>query len=182
MAFSLDINFLFKTYYSDNPELELIVTTHSEMVAKKALEIAREKNLYLDPRDIYAASMLHDIGVVKCNAPGIFARGNLPYLLHGIEGEKILKNHGLFTYAGVCSNHTGAGITKEEIIKRGLPLPAKDFIAQNLLEELICYSDKFYSKGRDLRKEKSLEEVEKEMKKFGEGPWERFKKMHIKFS
>ena len=181
MSRGFDINWLFNKYYGNNPELKRIVMTHSEMVAQKALRIAEEKNLDLDYRDIYCSAMLHDIGVVKCNAPDIFARGDLPYILHGIEGEKILNSHGLFTYAGVCSHHTVAGISKEEIIENNMPLPEKDFIPNTLLEELICYADKFYSKSHDLKKEKSLTEVINNISKFGEESLKRFNALHAKF-
>lgn len=182
MAFISDINGIFNKYYQDNPELKEIVKGHSERVAQKALCIAKDKNLDLDPRDIYSAAMLHDIGVVKCNAPDIFARGDSNYLLHGIEGEKILLSHGLLTYAGVCSHHTGAGITKEEIIKNNLPLPHIDLLPRNLLEELICYADKFYSKSGDIHREKSLDQVIKSISKYGNDSLLRFMSLHAKFS
>ena len=182
MASLSDINWLFDIYYHDNPELCDIVKGHSEKVAQKALFIAKEKNLDLDPKDIYCASMLHDIGVVKCKAPDIFARGDSHYLCHGIEGEKILLSHGLLTYAGVCSRHTGTGITKDEILKKNLPLPTEDFLPQNLLEELICYADKFFSKSKDINREKTTEEVIRNISKFGNGSLKRFLSLHSKFS
>lgn len=177
-----DINWLFYKYYSDNPELKRIVTIHSAMVAKKALEIKHKKNLPLCNRDIYCAAMLHDIGVVKCNAPGIFAHGSLPYLQHGIEGEKILKENGLEKYAKVCSTHTGAGITAENIRKNSLPLPEKDFLPSSLLEKLICYADKFFSKSDNLMQEKNLEDIKNQMITFGEDSYKRFMQLHKLFS
>lgn len=181
MRGSFDINWLFFKYYSNNPELRKIVIIHSEMVAKKALQIKRIKNLPLDSKDIYCAAMLHDIGVVKCNAPSIGAHGTLNYLRHGIEGKKILESHGLSQYANICSTHTGAGITEEEIKNGNLDLPAGNYLPKTLLEKLICYADKFYSKSNDLTKEKSLDDVMTQMKKFGEGPYKRFMEMHKLF-
>lgn len=176
-----DINWLFYHYYGDNPALRRIVTIHSEQVAKKALNIAREKKLPLDPKDIYIAALLHDIGVVKCKAEDIHAFGNHPYLQHGIEGRKILEKHGLHKYANICVTHTGAGITAKEIKKNNLPLPEKDMLPTTLLEKLICYADKFYSKSHDLTKEKTIEEVISQMKKYGADSLDRFMALHSIF-
>lgn len=173
-----DINWLYYHHYHDNPELRRIVTIHSEQVAKKALEICRRKNLPLNHHDVYLAAMLHDIGVVKCNAPSIHARGSLPYICHGVEGKKILEKAGLYKYAKVCERHTGAGLSVEDIQNRRLPLPPHDMIPHSLLEKLICYSDKFFSKSKDLKKEKSLEEVIEQMKKFGDSSYQRFLELH----
>ncbi|MCH5235703.1 MAG: HD domain-containing protein [Muribaculaceae bacterium] len=182
MSKIVDINWLYLKYYSDNPQLRRIVTVHSKQVAKKALEIAAKKNLPLDFKDIYVAAMLHDIGVVRCKANDIHAFGDLPYLQHGIEGKKILEGHGLYKFANICVTHTGAGISAAEIRKNNLPLPEKDMIPKTLLEKLICYADKFYSKSHDLTKEKSIEEVINQMKKFGEGPYKRFMEIHSLFN
>lgn len=182
MSKHLDINFLFHKYYSDNPELRRIVTTHSAMVAKKALEICRNKNLPLDHKLVFSAAMVHDIGVVNCNAPEIHAHGKQPYILHGLEGKKILQRHGLKHLANVCTNHTGAGITAKEIEDKNLPLPHQDFLPKNLLEKLICYADKFYSKSHDLTKEKTIEEISAQMKRHGEESYKRFMELHSIFT
>ncbi|MCH5224543.1 MAG: phosphohydrolase [Muribaculaceae bacterium] len=177
----LDINWLYFKNYSDNPELRRIVIRHSELVTKKALEINRLKGLGLDPKEIYIAGMVHDIGVVKCYAPDIHARGNLPYLLHGLEGSKMLHATGLSKYSKICLTHTGAGITADEIKEKNLPLPVKDLLPESLLEKLICYVDKFYSKSHDLEREKSVEEIEEQMKKFGQESLKRFRQLHEQF-
>ena len=177
-----DINWLFKKYYGDNPLLKEIVTIHSENVAKKALRICQDKNLDLDPKDVYCAAMLHDIGVVKCKAPSIHARGELPYIQHGIEGKKILEENGLDAYARVCETHTGSGLSANDIIANNLPLPEKDMLPETLLEKLICYADKFYSKGNDLNHEKTIDEIINQMQKFGDETLQRFMALHKLFS
>lgn len=182
MSIVSDINWLFNKYYSDNPELLRIVRVHSEQVAKKALTICKEKNLPLNPIDVYCGAMLHDIGVVKCNAPGIHAYGNLPYLQHGLEGKKILEENGLLQYADICANHTGAGITIDDIKRNNLPLPEIDLLPTNLLEKLICYADKFFSKSGDLIKEKNIHEVTLQMQKFGPETLSRFNELHELFA
>ena len=181
MSLVTDINWLYKKYYSDNPALRRIIRIHSEQVAKKALSIWKKKKLPLDPIDVYCAAMLHDIGVVKCYAPGIHAFGTLPYLQHGIEGKKLLMECGLSKYANVCSNHTGAGITAMEIKKNNLPLPEVDLLPNTMLEKLICYSDKFFSKSKDLAYEKSPNEIIYELEKFGKDSVKRFLELHSLF-
>ena len=176
------IDNLFNKYYHDNPELLRIVYVHSQMVADKALKILQTQKLPLNPEDVYAAAMLHDIGVVKCKANDIHAFGNLPYLQHGIEGEKILKENGLDKFASVCLTHTGAGISAKDIRENKLPLPEIDLIPKSLLEKLICYADKFYSKSGDLKKEKNLNDVIEQMKKFGPESLQRFLEMNSLFN
>lgn len=177
-----DINWLYNTYYKDNPELYRIVITHSRMVARKALEIVIKKNLPLEHKEVFCAALLHDIGVVECDAPDIHAYGSLPYIQHGLAGKKILDRHGLFTFSNICVRHTGAGITSKEITEHNLPLPKMDFVPRSLLEKLICYADKFYSKSGDLKKEKDLSYIRHQMQKFGDGALDRFNEMHSFFA
>lgn len=175
------INNLFSKYYKDNPELLRIVLCHSRLVARKALEIVKRKKLPLPIDDVYLAAMLHDIGVVRCNAPGIHAFGPMPYICHGIEGSKMLKENGLDKFASICERHTGSGLTADEIISENLPLPNCDFLPQTLLEKLICYADKFYSKGHDINKGKTIPNIEAQMEKFGPDALKRFRYLHTLF-
>ena len=168
MDLNRQIRRLYRNLYKDNPELLRIVFIHSKQVARKALEIANQKNLPLDKEDICRAAMLHDIGVINCNAKDIYAFGALPYICHGIEGKKILEANGLSQFASICERHTGAGLSAKEIKQKNLPLPGRDMIPQTLLEQLICYADKFYSKSKDLKREKTTDEIMSQMKRFGE--------------
>ena len=52
--------------------------------------------------------------------------------------------------ARVAELHTGSGLTSAEITQQKLPLPARDYLPSSLLEKLICYADKFYSKSGDM--------------------------------
>lgn len=60
--------------------------------------------------------------------------------------------------APMAENHTGTGITRQDIQAQALPLPAQDFIPRTIEEQILAFADKFYSKGRDLTREKSLGE------------------------
>jgi uncharacterized protein len=62
-----------------------------------------------------------------------------------------------------------------------LPLPVGDYTPQTLLERLICYADKFYSKSGDMQ-QKSLERVRKSLSKFSEETVLRFEALHREFA
>lgn len=174
---------LINNIYPAESTLRGILISHSAAVAREALEIARRKNLPLDPTDIENAAMLHDIGIIETDAPGIHCHGKLNYMCHGIAGADMIRSAGLpEKYARVAERHTGAGLTHAEIEQAGLPLPAdRSYMPETLLEKLICYADCFYSKtGSNERK--SLERVRASMAKFGPGVLERFEELHSLFS
>lgn len=172
-------------YYTPG-KLRDILMVHSRKVADKAIKIS--KNPELIPF-IEAAAMLHDIGIIRCDAPGIECYGTEPYICHGrIGAEMLRKDAHLFgmtpkeiePYARVCERHTGAGLTKEQIISQSLPLPHEEFLPDTLAEQIICYADKFFSKTHP-EIEKSYERALKSIEKFGEEGAERFKQWHDLF-
>ena len=111
--------------------------------------------------------MLHDIGIFKCDAAGIQCFGTEPYICHGRIGAELLRSEGFPRHARVCERHTGAGITKAQIIAQNLPLPQQDFLPETMEEKVICYADTFFSKTH-LDREKSIEQAEMSLSKFGE--------------
>ena len=145
-----------------------------------ALEICdAHPELKADRTFVEEAAMLHDIGIVACDAPGIYCHGELPYICHGVEGARMLAEAGMLRHARVCERHTGSGLTAEEIIEEALPLPARDMLPVTIEEKIICYADKFYSKNpSSLTRRKSLEEVTAGMARHGEAPLERFMELH----
>lgn len=166
---------IIEKYCRGNIELKEIITRHSQSVADKALRIAEaHPELGVDKDFLYEAAMLHDIGVVKADAPGIKCFGSEPYICHGILGAEMLRAEGLPRHARVCERHTGAGLSKEDIINQGLPLPHADFLPETIEEKLICYADKFFSKTR-LDEEKTLEQAERSVGKHGEAGLVRFR-------
>lgn len=168
-------------YYPVGSRLRDIYLLHCRSVARKALEIKRDKNLDLDEKQIITAAMFHDIGIFMTDAPDIDCHGNLPYIQHGIAGAHLLKTEGFDDiYVNVAKNHTGAGIAKEDISAMNIPLPEDDYMPTTLLERLICYADKFYSKSGDM-KEKPLERVRLSMKKISNNTLDRFEKLHEEF-
>lgn len=170
-------------YYEEGTALLDLLLTHSEMVARKALSVAEAANLDIDRDFVYQAAMLHDIGIFKCDAAGIYCYGSEPYIRHGVLGAELLRTEGVDeAYARVCERHTGSGLTVKEIAETGMPLPLMDFLPVTLEEKLICYADKFYSKSGDPREEKSLERVRRSLSKFGPDSLARFDAMHALFN
>ena len=47
-----------------------------------------------------------------------------------------------------CSHHTGVGVTKDDVLRQGLPIPPADYLAVTREERLVMYADKFHSKSR----------------------------------
>lgn len=166
---------LIHKYYAGQPELEQILLKHSEDVAQKVLEIAEaHPEFHLDRQFLYEAAMLHDIGILYVDAPGICCYGTKPYICHGMLGAELLRNEGLPAHARVAERHTGTGLTKEEILRQSLPLPPRDFVPETLEEKIICYADKFFSKSH-LEEVKTPEQAMRSLEKFGPSCVDTFK-------
>lgn len=166
-------------HYESGSRLREILIHHSRQVADKALAINASKGLGLDPRQVEAAAMLHDIGIFLTDAPGIECRGAEPYIMHGVLGARLLRQEGAPEWAArVAERHTGAGISPDDIAAQHLPLPASGcYMPETMLEKLICYSDKFFSKSGKMA-EKDIGKVREGMKKFGPATAERFESLH----
>lgn len=171
----MDYQVIINKYYPEDNELRRILLVHSRAVADKALAIAdRHPELSLDRQFIEEAAMLHDIGIVRCNAPGIQCFGTEPYICHGRIGAEMLRAEGFPRHARVCERHTGAGITRSQIIAQKLPLPQQEFLPETMEEKVICYADKFFSKSH-LDEEKTIEQAIASLSKFGKEGVARFR-------
>ncbi len=165
---------LIHKYYDDNPPLRELLLTHSRLVARKALQcLGKHHSLRADREFVREAAMLHDIGIFLTDAPAIHCHGAAHYLCHGYLGARLLRDEGLPLHARVAERHTGAGLTKEQIERRGLPLPPRDFLPETVEEQLVCYADKFYSKTR-LTYEKTRDEVIRGLERYGKEGVEAF--------
>ena len=166
-------------FYKEDDALRHILLVHSRQVAGKALQIAlRHPELQLDTDFLETAAMLHDIGIVRCDAPGIQCFGTEPYICHGRIGAEMLRSllgQEAESIARVCERHTGAGLTEKDIVSQDLPLPHQDFLPETIAEQVICYADKFYSKSH-LEREKTVEQAARSLAKFGSEGVERFRK------
>jgi len=177
----LDTNIMLKKYF-DGESLELVVA-HGRSVGNLALDIGHSLEL-ADDELIFLeeAAMLHDIGVCRVHAPGIGMYGSSHYIAHGILGRAILEEEGLPRHALVCERHIGVGLSKADIVSQGLPLPIRDMTPQVLTEEIICFSDLFFSKtpGK-LSHRKSVQRVREKLAGFGEGKVQIFDAWLVRF-
>lgn len=160
-----------------------IYVNHCRSVAELALWLARRNNLELSEREILESAMLHDIGIVLTDAPGICCFGREKYLAHGRLGAQLLRANGApEIYARVAERHTGVGLTSEDVVRLNISSVPSDvvYMPQSQLERLICYADKFYSKSGDMQM-KPLERVRKSIAKFGEDTLARFENLRKEF-
>lgn len=170
----MNYHLIIDKYYPEANRLRDILMIHSTLVTQRALHICdAHPELQLDRRFVEEAAMLHDIGICRCDAPSICCFGTEPYLRHGLIGAEMMRAEGFPRHARVCERHTGAGLTAKEIIAQDLPLPHRDFLPETLEEKLICYADKFYSKTHPER-EKTFEQAERSIARFGEEGLQRF--------
>lgn len=178
---AMDYQQIIDKYYPAGSPLRDIYMKHASSVADLALAICVRKGLALDPHVVMAAAMLHDIGIYLTDAPGIECRGTEPYIRHGVLGAELLRREGVDEeIASVAERHTGAGITENDIDTQGLPLERRDYSPRTLLERLICYADKFYSKTR-LDQAKTLGQVRTSMARRGEATLARFESLRREF-
>lgn len=186
-------------FYPTDTPLRRLLILHSECVRDKALQILQlsqpSQPLPVNPSLVIAGAMLHDIGICATHAPGILCEGDEPYICHGTIGARMLRQliaEGassaedaamLEACARICERHTGAGLTRENILTQKLPIePAVDLLPETPEEKLVCLADKFFSKSGDPTKEKSLEHVRRSMMKFGADSLERFEQLCTLFN
>jgi len=165
----MDYISLIEKYYGDSPELRNVLLTHSRQVTERALELGQqlaEKGIEVDLPFVEEAAMLHDIGIIFCNAPKIFCKGPHTYIEHGYLGAELLRQEGYPRHARVAERHTGSGITLEQVVREELPIPEQDYCPETIEEKLICYADKFFSKSH-LGEEVSPQKVRESIWRYG---------------
>lgn len=200
----IDYQGIIDYYYPEAkvPELRHILLKHSEAVARKAVEIVDAHPEFGADRDfVFAAAMLHDIGIIRCDAPGIFCYGSEPYLKHGVIGATMLtqaplqlplsgRGKGLPTTKSNTnspsrremsqSDREGAGALARVCARHtGTGLPGLE--PETWEEKIVCYADKFFSKTK-LDREKTYEEARQSLMKFGEEGVRKFEEWHRLFA
>jgi len=128
---------------------------------------------------VRAGCLLHDIGVYKLyDDTGRLDEAS--YIWHGVLGHELLAAAGF--PEGVCrfaSCHTGVGITREDVVRQALPLPAADYVAETPEELVVMYADKFHSKS-DPPKFLTPEAYAARLRRFGEEKVTAFKSMRAR--
>lgn len=159
---------LLNKYFPD-PSSRDLVTTHSRLVADKALRLGKALTpTTIDLQFVEEAALLHDIGVCRTNVTRLGGTGHHPYICHGILGREILEGEGLPRHALACERHIGVGLTEADIVIQELPLPLRDMSPVHLEERLVCFADLFFSKRPDeCLQEKSVAQVRTELARHG---------------
>ncbi len=179
---------ILEAFYPEDTPLRRLLLTHSRQVRDKALALTEQHPELPVRREIVSTgAMLHDIGIVRCHAPGILCCGTEPYIAHGLIGGTMLREYGrehrldLEVFARISERHTGAGLSAEEIREQNLPIPVMDLLPETLEEKIIAYADKFFSKSGDMQ-EKKLESIRRGLAKFGPGTMARFAELEHLFN
>lgn len=173
------VNSLILKYYPEDSIAYYYYYTHCIKVTELALKIASSNShLNLNIEYLIQAGMLHDIGIIQTSAPDICCFGDFPYIAHTYLGRQILEENGFEELAPICERHLGIGLSKEDIITSGFPLPHHDMLPVSNEEKLICYADKFYSKSdKHLTTPKSLDKIRKKVKKYGHDKAAKFEEL-----
>jgi uncharacterized protein len=177
------IDIIEKLYYKDSITYGILVS-HGKQVAEKALQVA-SKNADLKPdlKFIEEAAMLHDIGIFLTDTPDLCCIGDYPYICHGYLGRELLEKIGFPKHGLVCERHIGVGITLEDVKSQDLLLPERDMVPISIEEQIVCYADKFFSKGIHAvsRKERTVEEAMDIISRYGPDKTDVFMKWVEKF-
>jgi uncharacterized protein len=124
-----DVTFLSLLYACHVPEN---VINHCMSVARYVSEVSlrmRKAGIPIDPRIATNGALLHDIG-----------RSVTHSVRHGVEGARILRaRHLPECYALICERHIGAGITRDEAVRLGLP--PKDYLPVTWEEKVVAHCD-----------------------------------------
>lgn len=160
---------LIEKYYGPWPHARALLFRHSRLVADLALEVAgRVPHLGPDARFIEEAALLHDIGIYLTDAPGLGCMGQHPYICHGHLGRKLLEAEGMPRHALVAERHVGVGLSAEDIVSNGFPIPAYEMQPFSIEERVVAYADKFYTKGTPDRR-LTMAEARAMIARYGEG-------------
>jgi uncharacterized protein len=123
-----------------------LVYTHCEIVCDIAEQLLSSATPGINAELVRAGSLLHDIGVYRMyDASGRLDHAR--YVQHGVLGHELLFGEGIpEVIARFCSHHTGVGLSRDDVLSQGLPLPVADYLAESGEEFLVMYADKFHSK------------------------------------
>jgi uncharacterized protein len=132
--------------HAPTPEALDLVYTHCLIVGGIAEQLHAHSGVDLDIDLVRAGSLLHDIGVYRLyDESGELDHAN--YIRHGVLGHELLLAEGFpEETCRFASHHTGVGLTREDVVRQGLPLPPADYVAETREETLVMYADKFHTK------------------------------------
>lgn len=121
------------------------VVAHCEAVSALAVKIARKCRANVKLAEI--GGLLHDIGRCRSHT-----------LTHAVEGAKLAGELGLpEPIVRIIERHIGAGITRKEAEKLGLP--KKDYIPRTLEEKIVAHADNLMSGAKRTNIEQAVSYV-----------------------
>lgn len=130
--------------YAPTREAFELVHTHCEIVCAVAERLADGSGV--DVGLVRAGCLLHDVGVYRLYDDGRLDHAR--YIRHGVLGHALLAEAGFAeTLCRFCSRHTGVGLTREDVRRQNLPIPAADYLPETAEERLVMYADKFHTKA-----------------------------------
>jgi uncharacterized protein len=123
-----------------------LVYTHCLIVRGIAEQLHASSGLDADIDLVRAGCLLHDIGVYRLyDDAGELDHAN--YVRHGLLGHEVLRGEGFpEVICRFASRHTGVGLSRDDVLRQGLPLPPGDYLAETREEALVMYADKFHTK------------------------------------
>ena len=125
------------------------VIAHILAVKNSAMRIASELKVPVNKELLLTGAMLHDIGRARTHG-----------IEHAVAGVDIARKLGFSeSVLNIIERHIGAGISREEAGKLGLP--EKDYIPQTVEEKLVAYADNLLNGDREVSFEESLERFKK---------------------
>lgn len=174
-----DIHVLHEKYAPTPAALDLVYT-HCLIVCGIAEQLHARSGAGLDIDLVRAGSLVHDIGVYRLyDGAGRLDHAN--YIRHGVLGHELLLAEGLpEVVCRFASHHTGVGISREDVLRQGLPLPADDYLAETGEETLVMYADKFHSKSTPPQF-RTASAYAASVRRFGEDKVATFEAMHARF-
>jgi uncharacterized protein len=108
------------------------VIEHCKEVASLAVEIANKAKAAgrnVNPELVEVGALLHDFG--RCRTHKI---------AHAVEGHRLARTRGIEPeISEIIKRHIGAGISKEEARKLGLP--EDDYFPRSLEEKIVAHAD-----------------------------------------
>jgi uncharacterized protein len=134
----------------------------------------------IDADLVRAGCLLHDVGVyLLYDDAGVLDQAG--YIRHGVLGHDLLMEEGIpERICRFASHHTGVGLTRQDVLSQGLPLPEADYMAETTEETVVMYADKFHTKAAPPRFI-TPEDYALHLRRFGEDKVTAFESMRTQF-
>ncbi|HDO35379.1 MAG TPA: TIGR00295 family protein [Nitrospirae bacterium] len=120
------------------------VVSHILAVTEVALRIADEVKIDVDRDLIKKGALLHDLGRAKTHG-----------MDHAVVGAEMARERGFEEpVLSIIENHIGAGITRDEARKLGLP--ERDYIPETPEQKIVAYADNLINGDREVTFEEAI--------------------------